>query len=47
MYKYQSNYMGELLPTLKEVIKATYCYIRYIKPFEFKMFSWAYNRKGW
>lgn len=45
-YKYQSNYTGEILPNLKEVIKATRSYIKSF-PFEWKMLSWGYNRKGW
>ena len=45
-YRYQSNFTGEILPTLKDVIKATYYYIKSY-PFEFKMLSWSYRKQGW
>jgi hypothetical protein len=46
LYKYQSNFTGEVVSSLKEVMKSTFSYIRSI-PFEWKMLSWSYNKRGW
>ena len=45
-YKYQSNFTGEIVSSLKEVMKATVGYVRSF-PFEWKMLSWSYNKRGW
>ena len=45
-YKYMSNWSGEIVTNLFEAIKASLLYAKDY-PFEWKMFDWKYNKKGW
>ena len=45
-YRYMSNWSGELQPNLLTVIRETISNMKGY-PFEWKMLSWNYNRKGW
>ena len=45
-YKYISQWSSELQPSLIQVIKTTLSYMLH-HSFEWKMFHWSYNSKGW
>ena len=45
-YKFMSNWSGEIVTNLFEVIKTSFYYV-ISYPFELKMFSWRYNKQGW
>lgn len=45
-YKYMSQWSGEVQPSLVDAIRTIMSYILHY-PFEWKMFHWRYNSKGW